>query len=45
LLEAQEDDDGRFYRFVDESVPPYLRLMSAQARLAASAEPRAAAKV
>jgi Cdc6-like AAA superfamily ATPase len=37
LLEAQEDDDGRFYRFVDESVPPYLRLLAAQARLAIAA--------
>jgi hypothetical protein len=53
LLEAQEDDDGRFYRFVDESVPPYLRLLAAQARLAIAApavapaanEPRAAVKL
>ena len=52
LLEAGEDDDGRFYNFVDESVPPYLRLLSAQARLAAAAaaspavaEPRASVKL
>jgi hypothetical protein len=49
LLEADEDDDGRFYRFVDESVPPYLRLMAAQARLsgpqAAAIEARAAVKL
>jgi Cdc6-like AAA superfamily ATPase len=48
LLEADEDEDGRFYRFVDESVPPYLRLLAAQTRLAGSpptAEPRAAVKI
>lgn len=51
LLEAGEDDDGRFYSFVDESVPPYLRLLAAQARLAAAApapsaaEPRASVKL
>ena len=39
LLEAGEDDDGRFYSFVDESVPPYLRLLSAQARLMAAPAP------
>jgi Cdc6-like AAA superfamily ATPase len=44
LLEAHEDEDGRYYRFVDESVPPYLRLMAAQTRLAEQmpVEPRAA---
>jgi Cdc6-like AAA superfamily ATPase len=48
LLEADEDEDGRTYRFVDESVPPYLRLMAAQARLTAApqaVEPRAAVKI
>ena len=46
LLEAAEDDDGRFYRFIDESVPPYLRLLAAQDRIAPAAqEPRAAAKL
>jgi Cdc6-like AAA superfamily ATPase len=39
LLEAAEDEDGRFYSFVDESVPPYLRLLAAQDRLAEPAEP------
>jgi histone H3/H4 len=41
LLEAAEDEDGRFYSFVDESVPPYLRLLAAQDRLAPSATPEA----
>ena len=49
LLEVGEDDDGRFYSFVDESVPPYLRLLAAQVRLAAAApaaaEPRASVKL
>jgi Cdc6-like AAA superfamily ATPase len=49
LLEAYEDEDGRYYRFVDESVPPYLRLLAAQARLtappAAAIEARAAVKL
>jgi len=48
LLEAGEDDDGRVYCFTDESVPPYLRLLAAQARLdpdtAEPAEVRASAK-
>jgi hypothetical protein len=43
LLEAGEDDDGLFFSFVDESVPPYLRLMAAQTRLADSRPPVAAA--
>jgi Cdc6-like AAA superfamily ATPase len=49
LLEAAEDEDGRSYRFVDESVPPYLRLLAAQARLShpvqPTAEPRASVKL
>jgi Cdc6-like AAA superfamily ATPase len=39
LLEAGEDDEGRWYWFMDESVPPYLRLLAAQARLVAGAAP------
>jgi Cdc6-like AAA superfamily ATPase len=49
LLEATEDEDGRSYHFIDESVPPYMRLLAAQTRLASAAppapEPRAAAKI
>jgi Cdc6-like AAA superfamily ATPase len=52
LLDAGEDDDVRFYWFVDEGVPPYLRLLAAQARLVAGAapastlaEPRASARL
>jgi Cdc6-like AAA superfamily ATPase len=47
LLEAAEDEDGRFYSFVDESVPPYLRLLAAQDRIATpvATEPRVTAKL
>jgi Cdc6-like AAA superfamily ATPase len=39
LLDASEDDEGRWYRFLDESVPSYLRMLAAQARLVAGAAP------
>ena len=52
LLDAGEDDDGPYFNFIDESVPPYLRLLAAQAQLgagkapvAAVAEPRASVKL
>ena len=32
LLEAFEDEYGRGYRFLEESVPPYLWILAAQKR-------------
>lgn len=51
LIEADEDEFGPCYRFIEESVPAYLSLLAAQSRFfeakgaagKATAEPRAAA--
>ena len=51
LIEADEDEFGPCYRFIEESVPAYLSLLAAQSRFfeakgaagKAPAEPRAAA--